>query len=129
MDGSSHTADDSAPQPRYRPRGDVPVSLVTSEQAPDTGPTISLGPRDVLVGVDADRRGGGAPGPEGSGNGPKGAPRPRGLAAARGRRVRAGLARRLAGGARAPLPRAPAVAHPRRGAGRVRRPALVPGRP
>src|SRR2546423_8345902 len=50
MDGSSHTADDSAPQPRYRARGDVPVSLVTSEQAPDTGPTISLGPRDVLVG-------------------------------------------------------------------------------
>src|SRR2546423_174508 len=50
MDGSSHTADDSAPQPRYRARGDVPVSLVTSGPAPDTGPAISLGPRDVLVG-------------------------------------------------------------------------------
>jgi cytoskeletal protein CcmA (bactofilin family) len=49
MEGSQQTADDAPPTPRYRARSDTAASVAAPE-AGASGPAISLGPRDVLVG-------------------------------------------------------------------------------
>jgi len=50
MEGSHQTADDLPPPPRFRVRGDGPVPVALPDVGALNGPSISLGPRDLLVG-------------------------------------------------------------------------------